>query len=147
LAARASSEATGGCSVSFNVAARRSKTVISLANPLALFYFRASCPCPSRALGREGAALVARRPVFLAAACAHTASDDVRAAQRLAARASGRATGACSVSFNVAVLLSRTVISPANLGLCFISGQASPRPSRALRREGEEAETVDEEAH
>jgi hypothetical protein len=35
-------------------------------------------------------------------------------AQRLAARASGDATGACSVSFNVAALLSKAGISPAN---------------------------------
>jgi hypothetical protein len=50
---------------------------------------------------------------------------------RLAARASSGATGACSVSFNVAASLSprrgsrsasKTVISLANQDLCFISG-------------------------
>jgi hypothetical protein len=59
----------------------------------------------------------------------------LRGAQRLAARATSDATGACSVSSNVAASLSKTVISPANQWLCFISGQASPNPSRALRRE------------
>jgi hypothetical protein len=44
----------------------------------------------------------------------------------LAARASGDAAGACAVSFNVAASLSRTVISPANQELYFISGQAHP---------------------
>jgi hypothetical protein len=42
LAARASSDATGAYPVSSNVAARHSKTVISRANLLALFYFRHS---------------------------------------------------------------------------------------------------------
>jgi hypothetical protein len=37
-----------------------------------------------------------------------------RAIQRLAARATSDATGACSVSFNVAALLSKTVISRAS---------------------------------
>jgi hypothetical protein len=33
----------------------------------------------------------------------------------------------------VAALLSKTVISLASLPLCFISGQASPNPSRATQ--------------
>jgi hypothetical protein len=48
---------------------------------------------------------------------------------RLAARATGRAAGAWSVSFNVAAFLSKTVISPANQELCFIS----VRLAQALR--------------
>jgi hypothetical protein len=59
-------------------------------------------------------------------------------AQRLAARASSDATGACSVSSNVAASRSKTAISLANQWLCFISGQADPSPSRALGREGRE---------
>jgi hypothetical protein len=53
LAARASSHATGACAASSNVAAHYSKTVISRANMLAFFYFRAFGCQPSRALGRE----------------------------------------------------------------------------------------------
>jgi hypothetical protein len=49
---------------------------------------------------------------------------------RLAARVTSCATGACSVSFNVAALRSKTVISRANLVLCFISGRA--RRAQAL---------------
>jgi hypothetical protein len=50
----------------------------------------------------------------------------LRVSQRLAARASSDATGACSVSFNVAASPWKTVISRANSRLCIISGQASP---------------------
>jgi hypothetical protein len=50
----------------------------------------------------------------------------LRASLRSAARATSDAAGACSVSFNVAALLSKTVIIPAGLLLCFISGRASP---------------------
>jgi hypothetical protein len=53
LAARASSDATGACPVSSNVAAHHCKTVISRANLPALFYFRAFDCQPSRARRRE----------------------------------------------------------------------------------------------
>jgi hypothetical protein len=43
----------------------------------------------------------------------------------LAARALSDATGACSVSSNVAASLSKTVISPANLQPCIISGHSA----------------------
>jgi hypothetical protein len=49
----ASGCAAFACSVSSNVAAHHSKTVISRANPLALFYFREFGCQPSRALRRE----------------------------------------------------------------------------------------------
>jgi hypothetical protein len=48
----------------------------------------------------------------------------------LAARASGSATGACSVSSLWVAPLSKTVISPANQLLC-ISGQSAAESSRA----------------
>jgi hypothetical protein len=64
----------------------------------------------------------------------------LRVSWPLAALASGPATGACSVSSNVAALLSKTVISPANQERCLISGHLALNLSRALGREKEEKE-------
>jgi hypothetical protein len=52
--------------------------------------------------------------------------------QRLAARACGGATGACSVSFNVAASLSKTVISRATQKRRFISGRLTEPFAHAL---------------
>jgi hypothetical protein len=53
----------------------------------------------------------------------------------LAARASGDAAGACSVSFNVAASLSKTVISPADLPVLYYVRAFGCQGSRAGAKE------------